>query len=317
MIFSQTELKEKGVVGLDHPVLKDLSEQVQNNFTFNGQLYTVDAFEVSPVMMAVNNTLLKECGIEKTPQQYYEDGRWNWENWLEICKRVSAIDKNADGQPDYVGYYGWNMQYIMRSNAAQIIKLNNDGTVASNIDDLAVQNAFQMVNDIYKNKYVNNAEFKSGRLATFAMDSSNVAKALYNAGEGLPFDYSVLPMPMGPDNTEGYIGGGTRGHAVVSSSKNVQGAVNYIIARTAYYNKFYKPTKSYDLIAWLEGDGKQMFVDMQSRLREGVWEGVGNVWSTQWDMWTALRNNKGTVKEFSEQWKPYIEQQCDLENSYR
>lgn len=318
MVLSREELKKEGIVGIDHPVLAQLDEQIQNNFTFNGGTYTLDVFEVSPVMMAVNNTLIKDCGIDKLPSQYYAEGQWNWNNWLEICRRVCAVDKNADGNPDYSGYSGWNMQYIMRMNGAHMIKLNADGTVAENLDDVAVQNALQMVNDLYKNKYTGSSyDFTSGKLATFAMDSSNVAKKLYNSGDGLNFDYSVLPMPIGYDNVDGYVGGGTRGHAVVSSSKNLQGAVNYVIARTTYYNKFYKSNKNVDLIAWFDDDGKQMFTDLQSRLREGVWEGVGSVWSTQWNMWTALRQHKGTVKEFTETWKPYIKQQCDLENSYR
>lgn len=316
MVYSQKELKDLGVVGLDHPVIADSLELSENNFKFSGELYSLDVYLVTPAVMAVNDTLLKKCGVEKTPTQYYQEGKWNWDNFIKVCEQVCSVDENNDTLPDYLGYYGWSARYVLGMNAAELMTLNDDGTVKTNFEDSAVVNGLQMYRDLYDKNIVGDGKFKSGKVATLVYEDYNVAKNLHNDGEKVPFDFSVVPLPAGADNTDGYVFGGCEAYAIVTSTENAQGSLNYIIAKHAFDKQYVKEDKD-DLSFWLDDEGDQMLDDMRSKVRESVWAGVGNTWSIQWDFWTALRGSKKTVSELINNYKPVFDQQCEVENSYR
>jgi len=317
MVFSQNELTEEGVVGLDHPVIADSLELSENNFKFAGEVYSLDVYLVTPACMAVNDTLLKECGVDKTPKQYYKEGQWTWDNFLKVCEQVCSVDKDGDGLSDYSGYNGWSGRYILGMNAAELISLNEDGIAQTNFDKTEVVNGLQMIRTLYgEKKYGGDMSFKEGKVATLVYEDYNIAKNLHTDGEKVPFDFSVVPLPAGPDNTDGYVFGGCEAYAIVTSSKNPQGALNYIIAKHAFDEQYAKEDES-DLEFWLDDEGDQMLEDMRSRVTETVWDGIGNTWSVQWDFWNAVRTGKMTVAELLTSYEPLFKQQCEVENSYR
>ncbi len=317
MVYSQKELKEKGVVALDHPVIADSYELSENNFSFAGEVYSLDVYLVTPAVMAVNDTLLKECGVQKTPMQYYKEGQWTWDNFLKVCAQVCSVDRDGDGISDYCGYNGWSGRYVLGMNAAELISLNEDGTVQTNFEKTEVINGLQMIRTLYgEKKYGGSAEFYKGKLATLVFEDYNVAKNIYNDGNKVGFNFSVVPLPQGPDNNDGYVFGGCEAYAVVTSTKNPQGALNYIIAKHAF-NKQYVKEDELDLEYWLDDDGDQMLEDMRNKVHETVWDGVGNTWSVQWDFWNAVRTGKKTVPELLTTYKSVFDQQCEVENSYR
>ena len=317
MVFSQKELKEMGVVALDHPVIADSLELSENNFKFNGQLYSLDVYLVTPAVMAVNDTLLKQCGVSKTPTQYYQEGQWTWNNFLKVCEQVCSIDSDADGNADYLGYNGWSGTYVLGMNAAELISLNDDGTVQTNFDKTEVINGLQMIRTLYgEKKFGGSADFKAGKVATLVFEDYNVAKNLHNDGEKVSFDFSIVPLPTGPDNNDGYVYGGCEAYAIVTSSQNPQGALNYIIARHAFDKQYTKESVD-DLEYWMDDEGDQMLDDMRSRVTETVWSGVGNTWNVQWEFWDAVRTGKSTVAELLNTYKPVFDKQCEVENSYR
>ncbi len=315
LVYSKADLEEKGVVALDHPAIAETADLAERNFGYKGNVYGLDVYLVTPQVMLVNDTLLKNCGIEKTPKTLYNEGMWNWDSFMNICAQVSSIDNDSDSTADYRAYYGWDPNYIPTNNEGYLIKADENGKLYANTEDVKVINGLQLYNDITRKGYtVDRGKFFEGKTATMVEIHGNIAKNIWNEGNKLTFDWSVVPMPKGPDNETGSTIGGCEAYAVVSSTENPQGALNFIIAKNAY-NKAYTQEDEEDLTFWLDDDGDQMIVDLQSKVQQKLWEGVGNVWSSQWDFWNAVRSTQ-SVTELLTTWSPWIEAQCETENAY-
>ncbi len=316
LVYSQSELTELGVVGLDHPVIKNSFELSKRNFEYANEVYAVDTYLVTPNVMLVNDTLIKKCGVSKTPTQLYNDGMWNWDSFMQIMAQVCSIDDDRDGQVDYRGYNGWAATYVLNANAGYLIQIDENNKLYANTDDIKVKNGLQMYADVYQKGYRQaRGEFEEGKTATFVETHYNVAKKINNNGKGLGFDWSVVPYPLGPDNTEGYQVGGCEAYSIVSSTQNPQGALNYIIAQSAFKEGYLEQTPDYDLEYWLDDEGDQMLDDIRLKVKQQLWSGVGNVWGTQWDFWGAVEKMQ-SVSELLAQYTPWLQAQCDTENAY-
>ncbi len=316
LVYSQSELEKLGVVGLDHPIVKNSYELSERNFSYADEIYAVDTYLVTPNVMLTNDTLIKECGVEKTPKQLYEAGQWNWDSFMQIMAQVCSVDKDVDGQIDYRGYNGWDATYVTNANAGYMIVMDENNKLRANFDDIKVQNGLQMYNDLSKKSYMlERGDFVEGKTATFVETHYNVAKKIHNNGNGLGFDWSVVPYPLGPDNTEGYQVGGCEAYSIVSSTENAQGALNYIIAQSAFNAAYVDERPDYDLEYWLDDEGDLMLNDIRSRVKEKLWAGVANVWGSQWDFWGAVRSTS-SVPELLTTYTPWLQAQCETENAY-
>ena len=323
-VYSQKELKEMNIVGLDHPIVVDSMELSKANYSIAGEVYSVDVYRVSPTVMGVNNAILKECAVEKTPTEYYKEGLWNWDNFLKVCEQVVSVDKNADGKNDYVGYAGWNGHYVIGMNDGRLMGIDEKtGMVSLNFDDIKVKNGFEMYHDIYaKKKYAETEiDLASGRLAMFVMEDFNIAKQFNTAAEAngkeAVKDWTIVPLPEGPNATEDYVYGFVEGNFVVSSTENPQGAFNYIIAKHTFDEKYAEVDPNTNLEYWVDDECDQMLADLRPRVFEGLWAGVANVFSNQWGLWEDLRAGKKEVSEIIETYTPFFEQQCEIENANR
>ncbi len=320
LVYSKSELMEMGIVGLDHPIIAATDDMSERNFGFAGNVYGLYTSSVSPVVMVVNNDLLERCGVEKTPLEYYNEGLWDWDSFLKVCEQVCSIDSDGIEGRDYTGYYGWDANYLVASNGGEIITLTDDGTVKSNFGDIKVQNGLQMVRDMYGTyKYTStkDSNFKSGKVAMFAEQHYNIAKQINNGGDGLTFKWSVVPLPRGTNNDDSYCMGGADSYAVVSSSENAQGAVNYMIAVAAFDKLKNELDPDYDLEKFLDEDGITMLNDLRQKVKQPPFKGVGNVLSGQWDFWRAVRDSQQTVNEIISSFEPWFNAQCQSENMYK
>ncbi len=315
LVYSKADLEKMNVKALDHPVIANSTELAERNFQFNNNIYGLDVFLVTPNVMLVNDSLLKDCGIDKTPKMLYNEGLWNWDSFMQIMAKVTSIDNDRDGNADYRGYNGWDATYVMSANAGYLITEKN-GVLQANMQDMKVQNGLQMYNDLHQKGYMlERGDFKEGKTATFVETHYNISRKINNDGNGLSFDWSVVPYPLGPDNTEGNQVGGCEAYAVVSSTQNPQGAVNLIIAKNAFESGYTELDPKYDLEYWLDDEGDQMLADIRLKVKEKLWAGVGNVWGGQWDFWGAVRSST-SVSEILTSYEPWLMAQCETENTY-
>ena len=45
--------------------------------------------------MYYNKQVLKEAGVDKTPQEYFDEGQWNWETFAEITGKLKDAGKKG------------------------------------------------------------------------------------------------------------------------------------------------------------------------------------------------------------------------------
>lgn len=316
LVYSQAELAEIGVVGLDHPVITNSLEIAENNYSYKGNVYALDVYSVNPSVMLVNDTLLAKCGVDKTPYQYYVDGQWNWNSFTEVLHQVASIDSDADSMADYSGYDGWDPNFVLDANAGYLIKFDENYKLFANTDSLNVQHGLQMYHDICKNNYkIDRGGFQEGKTATLVETSYNIAKSIYNKGDGLNFDWSVVPYPLGADNVNGEQVGGCDAYSIITSTENPQGALNFIIAMAAYNEEYAEADPETELEYWLDDEGDQMLADLRMMVREKTWKGVADAWDTQWEFWGAVER-MSSIQELLTTYKPWIDSQCNIENAY-
>ncbi|MBZ5798073.1 extracellular solute-binding protein, partial [Burkholderia contaminans] len=47
---------------------------------------------LNPMGMYYNKKVFKEAGV-KTPQEYYDEGKWNWDAFEEVTSKLKAAGK--------------------------------------------------------------------------------------------------------------------------------------------------------------------------------------------------------------------------------
>lgn len=88
LVYSVDELKEKGVVGLDHPALTQFEDVAKRTFSIDGKTYAFSIGYNTPVMIGVNLDLFDQYKV-KSPVEYYKEGTWDFKTFMETCKNIS------------------------------------------------------------------------------------------------------------------------------------------------------------------------------------------------------------------------------------
>ncbi|MEK3888251.1 ABC transporter substrate-binding protein [Bacillus sp. FSL K6-3431] len=60
----------------------------------DGKYYGVSV-DANPFLMYYNKNVLKESGVKKTPQDYYDAGEWNWDAFAEITGKIRDAGKKG------------------------------------------------------------------------------------------------------------------------------------------------------------------------------------------------------------------------------
>ena len=186
-------------VNMENPNLK--KEVMDEIFCFNGSHY-VAASEVNVAVVYYNKTLIQQEGLED-PAELYAKGEWNWDNFVKIAKKLTSSKDNRWGFATEYPYLFYG------SNATSILKLDENSKYVLNIDDPALTEALEILQDgTFDSEWSGwegNAllSFQKGQSAMFG-DFQWQEKSIIAGKEfGLTnFEYGVVPMPYGPNNTE-------------------------------------------------------------------------------------------------------------------
>ncbi len=318
-VYSISELKALGVVGLDHPALDESNALNKRITAYKGQVYGIGTHTNVPNVIIVNNDVLAACGVTKTPSMYFEEGKWTYANFLEVCKKVASVDKNNDDMADYYPFYGWDYRFFLQMNNVEIISVDSSGKLVNNIESAGVKKAMQMIRDAKANGYFasSSSSIANNRLAMLATASSSAAREIEDMYVGMGAAYakkfSVVPFP---EVTKGksITGGAYYAYAVNNATKNPQGAVNYIIAREIY-TKGETPNESSDLSVWLNDKGDLWLKALSQKTTPTVFDCVGTLYTEQWNFWAKIVDKKWNLDEAIGNFKDAIDSQIELENS--
>ncbi|MBR7133713.1 MAG: extracellular solute-binding protein [Clostridia bacterium] len=200
------------------------------------------------VCMFVNNGVLKESGINEDLFSLVKNKKWTFDKFREICKKVTK-DTDGDGEVDRTGLVmsyapDCGVYFAIANNAPMLVK-NSEGKYVENITNKDFLYGFEFLNtlvNVDKTTYIFDFMRTSSvtsqvpeRTDIFNMFCRNkVAFWLTESWAGNKFlvnntvdlDYSILPMPMGPNATE-YTSSSahTRAFAFTTTNKDIDKSV--------------------------------------------------------------------------------------------
>lgn len=161
-----------------------------NEGMVNGRRFAL-AYEVAPMLMLVNKTLLEDSGVE------YPKDTWSLEDFYEICQRVTQ-DTDCDGEIDQFGAYDFSWREVMYS---MNIHLFSDGGDEAYFDQSAMQDVvsyMKRIEALSGSKKPTSNDFDSGRIAfrPFMFSAYKAYKPYpYCLKKYSNFEWDCLPMP--------------------------------------------------------------------------------------------------------------------------
>ena len=123
-----------------------LDFEFMNKFKWDGEYYGIQLKGTNQNHMVVffNEDMFAEKGV-KTPLQYYNEGNWNWNTFLELCKKMVEKDNKGD-----IKVYGCCVNDVMSfscSTGKNIIDYDGKQLV-NNIRDPDIIYAWKFIRDI-------------------------------------------------------------------------------------------------------------------------------------------------------------------------
>ena len=170
----------------------NLKLEVMNEIFYYGGKHYVAASEVNVAVLYYNKNLFQQEGLED-PAELYAKGEWNWENFVKLAKKLTDGDANRWGFATEYPYLFYG------SNATSIL----------NLDDPALIESLEMLQDGRFDSCWSGWEgnplltFQKGKAAMYADFQWQEKSILAGKEFGLTnFEYGVVPMPYGPNNTK-------------------------------------------------------------------------------------------------------------------
>ncbi|NLK21932.1 MAG: extracellular solute-binding protein [Epulopiscium sp.] len=162
------------------------------------------------IFLGYNKNIIQDLGLQD-PREVYNGNKtdWNWDKFIELAKAATQ-DKDGDGVMDTYGYSGFintGLASLVVANGGSIF---DDAAGKQNLDDPRTMETIEFINKMYNvDKVIYNAEndiwnydanfnaYKEGNILFFPVLSWMLAEAKAS----LPFEYSIVPFPVGPSGS--------------------------------------------------------------------------------------------------------------------
>lgn len=237
-------------------------KSLMDKFQFQGHPQWAVTSKPELYYIVYNKTKFYLAG-ETTPLEHYQNNNWNWTQFVKTAKAMTSGE-------DY-GFNGWAL--FPYNSVYPMINLNDDGTVALNIDDTKYMSWMTEVYNFYQRD-------KAGRLdynlqswettfpqGTDAMVITNlghyermvkVAKEL----EGDEFGIAPLPIFDKGGETERIVPASLWGYSISSGAQHPEAAATYIRLETMVSQNIKKAHPGYGYLDnVLTDEEKQMLED--------------------------------------------------------
>ncbi len=208
------------------------SQENMKTFTRDGNTYIASLPESESYwLMYYNKSKLEAEGI-KTPGEYYEEGNWTYDTFADVCRQF-ARDTSGDGNFDQWGIVTWQTRIMPYANASSFVTLK-DGKLVENLNDPKFQTGVQQLIDAqtkegwFRHDYGEN-EFLNQQSVIWLerpFQSRNLEDKAA-AGE-IDFEWGVVPVFYGPDNTEKLNLVEADGFGIGTGAKNPEAAAVFL-----------------------------------------------------------------------------------------
>jgi carbohydrate ABC transporter substrate-binding protein, CUT1 family (TC 3.A.1.1.-) len=187
----------------------------------DGKTY-VAPLESSPYVIYYNKSVLENYGFDADePRKLYEEGKWNWDTFMNICKKCYDPDNFV------VGLENMFVDVYLTSNNASVLKRDDSGLFKLNMADSALKQTLEYIQNMHFKYHYAGGGYISGRTnfiagnaamcGAYSYDEHLFAEAIEDGS--MVFEYGVAPFPYGPNNTEKINPAWSQGFAIATGSK--------------------------------------------------------------------------------------------------
>lgn len=270
-------------------------EKVKANspFKWKGKTYGGSTGS-SPYLVWYNKTMFEENDV-KTPLEYYNEGKWNFDALAEIGKALTA-DTNNDGELDRFGFLTWKRDNFIIANGGKFFEFTPEGNIRVALKDKPVLNALEYIQkaaytdkwQLLEGDFVK--DFISGRTA-MTVETTWVRNVPF---ADVKFEVDFVPLPVGPDNTTGVSQGFGGSLGITLNAKNPYGALAYMKYSYEYDKEQENKPGPYDHLYTPEQ--KQRLKDIKEKQHDvSFFYGIGNMASKMQELFADICNNNTPV----------------------
>jgi len=191
----------------------------------DGELYAVTP-DANPMVMYYNKKVFQEAGV-KTPQEYYDEGNWNWDAFRQVTSELKAAGKEGYILENWwAHWYSW-----IWSNGGQMF--DDQGNFVLSGDEKAkeaiafLEQLIQDGNAVYAGSLPKgqgtDAMFMSNQVGILA--AGRWLEPLFTKNESLEFDYIYWPSNTGKNEP---VGVPVAYFAVNKNSEHVEEAMKFV-----------------------------------------------------------------------------------------
>jgi len=182
----------------------------------------------NPYLMYYNKNVLEDAGIEKGPQEHYEEGTWNWDTFAEMTADIVAAGKKGyivESGGDHTFSWIW-------SNGGELY--DDDGNIIIKENEQA-QETFEYLESLVEGEnvtYAGTLPEGQGAEAMFMSNQVGFVSAgrwftpMFSENESLDFDYIPWPTNTGEEMEPAAIA--TAYMSVASDSEHVEEAMKFM-----------------------------------------------------------------------------------------
>lgn len=206
----------------------DYSKSAMDMFyKYKGSHYlAVSKKGITPIVLYYNKDMIADAGLTD-PMEYWNKGQWNFETFRTMCKALTK-DTNGDGKTDVWGVSCWYPNAFLGANKTAALMIDEKNHFKLNLDDPKLKRACAYVQDMYyttKWRGLDGNDIKvsweNQHDAFFNEYTWNDKAVAQDKTQGkFTFNYGVVAMPTGPDNTDGTYVCFTGGCSIVKGSKS-------------------------------------------------------------------------------------------------
>ena len=278
---------------------------------WKGQTYAVKAlakdynfYDVSEVYgVWFNQDIFDDYG-EKTPLEYWEEGEWTMENFIDVARNLT-VDVDRDGVTDVYGITTWVNQMFTIANGASTVTIGGDKGMELTWNDPAYIRGLEYY--IEAKDYMGGTNdsmntFIGGRAAMYVERIQHARHISSSSPDSkVNFESNWVPFPKG-ENGEGYMGSistGSEAVAIGKGAKNVEGAKVFICADLCKYD--YVSPEGATGMRGVSEEIVERARTCEGKFTDDVYKTVGTLDNQMWNVWIAVEalGAKAAIERFT------------------
>jgi multiple sugar transport system substrate-binding protein len=208
---------------------------------WKGRMYTPVTYVTPSSMLWYRRSVAEEAGITD-PYELYKQGKWNWDTFLEVCRKFSDPDEKM------YAIDGWPVDSALPLTTGKPMIGIQNGALVSHLNDPAIERAADLLETLAKNNYrdpredynVHSDAWANGKTLFYA-DGYNVFQTTFKqyrqTHNWSADEIMFVPYPKDPRADKYYQGAQLTGFLSPRGSQNREGYKALIECTLASTNK--------------------------------------------------------------------------------